>query len=276
MTEPYFRDDLTTIHHGEAAALVGPWLFGSVLEGRKVDLLLTDSPYSSGGMMRGDRTQGVHSKYVQSGTVAGFELPSFSGDNRDQLAFLFWCSAWIGGILPFMAPGGIGAFFTDWRQLPATCIALQSGGFVFRGIAPWVKPAARPVQNRWTNSCEYVVWGTAGPREMVGDNSPGFFQCSPPSNREHITQKPVAILREMIRIVPPGGLVFDPFCGSGSTLVAAREIGRESIGIEMDEHQCVVAARRVRETIAAPRLFDEAAMKQDGLFDGSGADPDAV
>lgn len=166
-----------------------------------------------------------------------------------------------------MTPGGIGALFSDWRQLATAITALQVGGFVFRGVVPWHKPGnVRPAQGRWQNSCEFVVWGTAGAREITGPLFPGFFQCHSPREREHVAQKPVEILREMIRIVPRGGLVFDPFCGSGSTLVAAREIGRESIGIEMDEHQCVVAARRVREVVAAPRLFDEAEMKQDGLF----------
>lgn len=62
----------------------------------------------------------------------------------------------------------------------------------------------------------------------------------------HPTQKPIDILRPLIRYsVPPGGLVVDPFAGSGSTCLAAREEGRQSIGIERDEGYFTIARARL-------------------------------
>lgn len=62
----------------------------------------------------------------------------------------------------------------------------------------------------------------------------------------HPTQKPLDILRPLIRYsVPPGGLVVDPFAGSGSTCLAAREEGRQSIGIERDEGYFTIARARL-------------------------------
>jgi site-specific DNA-methyltransferase (adenine-specific) len=64
----------------------------------------------------------------------------------------------------------------------------------------------------------------------------------------HPTQKPTAILDPLIRYsIPPGGLVLDPFAGSGSTLLTARSLGRRAIGIEADEKYCEAAARRLDE-----------------------------
>jgi site-specific DNA-methyltransferase (adenine-specific) len=65
----------------------------------------------------------------------------------------------------------------------------------------------------------------------------------------HPTEKPLGILDPLIRYAcPPGGLVVDPFAGSGSTLDAARQSGRRAVGIEADERYLEAAARRLQQT----------------------------
>jgi DNA modification methylase len=66
--------------------------------------------------------------------------------------------------------------------------------------------------------------------------------------RLHVNQKPVALMAWAIGFMPPG-VVLDPFAGSGSTLVASKEAGRRSIGIEIEERYCEIAAQRCSQEV---------------------------
>jgi site-specific DNA-methyltransferase (adenine-specific) len=64
-----------------------------------------------------------------------------------------------------------------------------------------------------------------------------------------MAQKPDSVMSWLVQLVKPGGIVLDPFAGSGSTLIAAKAQGRRAIGIEIDEHWCEVAARRCAQDV---------------------------
>ena len=64
---------------------------------------------------------------------------------------------------------------------------------------------------------------------------------------DHPTVKPLKLMEYLLTLLstPTGGLVLDPFAGSGSTLLAAKRLGRPCIGVELDEHNCEIAAARL-------------------------------
>jgi len=67
---------------------------------------------------------------------------------------------------------------------------------------------------------------------------------------EHPTQKPTGIITPLLRYsCPPGGVVLDPFMGSGSTLLAAKSLGLRAIGIEIEERYCEIAAKRLAQGV---------------------------
>ena len=208
------------------------------------DAVLTDPPYSSGGFTRGDKQKSVRDKYQTSGT--GRTYPDFAGDTRDQRAFGYWCALWLSECLRLCKGGGICGLFTDWRQLPETTDALQAGGWIYRGIVPWHKPGARPQQGRFRNACEYLVWGTNGPRPLTGATFPGLYSASVRADdKHHLTGKPTALMRELVQIVPPGGLVLDPFAGSFTTAVACAQEGRRCVAIEKEREYVEIGRRRL-------------------------------
>ena len=237
--KPYYEADGITIYHGDS--------FDILHDLTGVGAVVTDPPYSSGGAFRGDRAQQVGTKYVQTGTQA--YRPDFAGDNRDQRSFLAWCSLWLNAARNASTPGAALACFIDWRQLPVMTDAVHAGGWTWRGIAPWSKKFGRPNPGGFSSACEFVVWGSNGPALDREDYPPGIFECSVDNTRDHIAQKPLKVMQWVTRIAQPDSLVLDPFMGSGTTLVAARNLGHRCIGIEVDERYCEIAANRLAQGV---------------------------
>jgi len=82
-----------------------------------------------------------------------------------------------------------------------------------------------------------------------------FFYCAKASPSErgeyntHATVKPLALMRYLIKLItPPNGILLDPFAGSGSTLVAASQLGFDAIGIELDKVHCDIIERRLKDS----------------------------
>lgn len=248
------------LHHGDALAVLRD------LPTASVDALITDPPYSSGGMVRGDRTNGdLDAKYVRSTSQGNWE--SFTGDNRDQRGYAYWCALWLSECVRIVKPGGAVLLFTDWRQLPSTTDALQAGGFVWRGIVPWHKPMARPALGKFTANCEYVVWGSNGPMRQDAGCLPGFYSANSPRDREHMTQKPLEVMRGLVKIAPKGGVILDPFAGAATTGVAALLEGRKFVGAELTSHYHAVGLERL--STAARGYVDDG--EQLALIEDEGA-----
>lgn len=256
--KPYYEDDAVTIYHGEALAVMAELGDGCA------DVLLTDPPYSSGGMFRSDRARPVDEKYTQPGGGGGTPLikksfGSFSGDNKDQRTWMMWCAAWGMETTRVVREAGYGFVFTDWRQLPAITDVIQISGWTWRGILAWDKGQDRglPVRGLFRSNVEFVAWGTNGAitdrasvSEFPGQAITAPIRSDDDGPKVHPTQKPTALLRHLLAIVPGDQLtVLDPFMGSGSSIVAARSLGHRAIGIELDESYCETAANRLAQGV---------------------------
>lgn len=214
-----------------------------------VDAIITDPPYSSGGRTISEKTQDPVAKYEQT-TNKMVHRPTFFGDHKDSRSWLHWCILWITECHRILKPGGYFLMFSDWRQLPTATDALQMGEIAWRGIVAWDKTegSRAPHKGYFRHQCEYIVWGTKGnchKAEHAGPY-PGCFRFPvKQSDKLHLTGKPTPLMERLVTIVPEGGIILDPFAGSGTTLVAARNMNRQFIGIEKDKGYAEIALKRL-------------------------------
>lgn len=220
------------------------------------DLLIADAPFSSGGMVRGDRAQNdTHGKYSTAKASLGL-----SGDTRDQLQWIQWSGAWMRAALPALRDGSILACFIDWRQIGAIYAAFGLAGVVLRGLCPWHKGTGRPQPGRPRQDSEFIAWGTKGPRPRVGPVHPGHYDDHVLGDERHIfCRKPLALMRKLVQWAPVGGHILDPFAGSGPVGEAALLEGRDCTLIDINPanakhcRAALAATERLAEVAAATR-----------------------
>lgn len=210
------------------------------------DAVITDPPYASGATLA-DKQQGTARKYT--GTKGRCPFPDFVGDAMDQRAWTRMMREVLTAARDRCRPGAILAVFIDWRNLPSLYDAIQWAGWALRGVVVWDKLSSRPQRGRFRQQTEYLVWASNGPLPLQRGVGclPGVYRAGNVQGAErlHQTQKPLEIMREIVRITVPGGRILDPFAGSGTTLAAARQEGFDAVGCEVHPAIAEAAARRL-------------------------------
>jgi site-specific DNA-methyltransferase (adenine-specific) len=223
------------------------------MQGQIFDAVVTDPPYSSGGKTLAEKQQSTATKYT--GSKQRCKIPCFEGDSLDQRSWTRWMAEILRSARELSKPGAPICVFTDWRQLPSLSDALQWAGWCWRGIVIWDKVNARPQRGRFRQQSEYIVWGSNGdmPVSRPVQVLPGVYRVMPPTQagRRHQTEKPLELMRGLVRICEPCGMILDPFCGSGTTLHAAALEGYRAVGIECSAHYAAVARERLQQVFQA-------------------------
>lgn len=214
MIEPYYQDGLVTLYHGDCLQIT-EWL--------TADVLVTDPPYgvawksgqfSNAGVAIEQEVSGDHSPAVRDAALALW------GDEKPALIFGSWRvprPPRVNNRLIWYKASNIPGMRTQpWYSADEEIYQIGSG---FLG---------KPEQNVLTTHDRRD--GAHGEVAKLG----------------HPTPKPVGLMERLVAKCPPG-VIADPFAGVGGTLIAARNEGRRSIGVEMDEGYCQTIVKRLAQ-----------------------------
>lgn len=256
---PYYEHAGITIYHGDCLAALGQ------MEPQSVDVVFTDPPYSSGarqsaqirsrGSMR--RTEGKHGAGKWFGT-----------DNLTAHGFAMLVRMVAIEAQRVTVRDGHLFSFIDWRQWPVLAGCIEAAGWNLRACLVWDK-AHFGMGNGFRQQAEFILHGSKGTADNFIRHDIGTVIRSPRVRAdEHPTQKPVSLIETLLSAVP-GEVVCDPFMGSGSTLIAAANLGRSAIGIEIEERYCEIAAHRLEQEVLPLHAEPSPEPKQADLHAGS-------
>jgi DNA modification methylase len=198
----------------------------ALLEDAQVDLILTDPPYCSGSHQEAGK---AGSNSIGTSSVHG-PKPKIASDNLSTLGYIGLLAQALTDVHSAEA-----YIFTDWRMWPWTLQAIEGMGLATRNLLVWDK-GTPGMGVRWRNQHELILWGRRRGVEDKSGRSHGNVVRFPRSgNKDHPTQKPVDLLCTLLQISREAHTVFDPFAGSGSTLLACEREGRTGYAMEIDE-----------------------------------------
>jgi len=222
--KPYFETDSVKIYHGDCREVIADL--------PDVDLVLTDPPYGI-KYIAGHRTK--HDKLRkaiandESLDVMAEMWPLVMGKLKDER---HWYA--------FASPRMIDAAMRVCTPKQVLCWDKGDRGTV------------GDLTCGFGEAWEAILYGITGRRPLNGKRPRSVIRqdWSGTMDPVHPTVKPVKLLEILINWSShPGELVLDPFCGSGTTLMAAKLLGRKSIGIEIEEKYCEVSADRLRQGV---------------------------
>jgi site-specific DNA-methyltransferase (adenine-specific) len=214
--KPYYEQDGIVIYHGDCREIlptIGP-----------VDLVLTDPPYGislnpdntrfSGGSSASKAKRGAGIKSLSTPRIIADDAefdPSFLLDYGKHQVIWGWNN------YPDKLPRG------------AALVWLKRNDEAFGTFLSDAELA-------WMSKGHGVYCKRSYPQALAHD-------------RQHPTQKPLDLMKWCLSFFPNAQTILDPFVGSGTTLRAAKDLGRKAIGIEIDERNCEIAAKRLQQAV---------------------------
>lgn len=226
--KPYYEHAGVTIYHGDCLEVLG------TLAPQSADLVLTDPPY------------GIDYQSARR-TDSQARLPKIRNDKQPFI----W---WLPGAKRITKDSGSLVCFCRWDVQEAFRLAIEWAGYDLKSQLVWDRQSHGMGDLAAAFAPQHdVAWFAVGDEfEFPGKRPKSIIRAMRLSgaNLLHPNEKPCGLMGQLIEATTSnGGCVVDAFMGSGATLLAAKQLGRQAIGIELEERYCEIAARRLSQEV---------------------------
>lgn len=220
--KPYYQDNAVTIYHGDCREILP--------ELEPVDLVLTDPPWGTNTACNSQRFSRRSSPWWDN--IDNKKVIAHSQIKGDSKEF---------DPRPFIKQAAI-----LWGANNFTRYLTHSGGWLIWDKRQGIEDLA---EKGWPLGEAELAWTNFRNSTRVFRNLwAGLLRQQERGDFFHPTQKPVALMRWCLELTP-SRMVLDPFMGSGTTLRAAKDLGRKAIGVEIEEKYCEIAAKRMGQEV---------------------------
>ena len=219
---PYYQDDYVTIYNCDSLTAMEAL--------SPSDIIITDPPYGI------NFNRGYKKEYEQL----------VSGD--DGFTVMFFLDEMLNQYKNKLKIGGAIYLFTRYDVMPYWWLKMKRY-FIMKNIIIWDKGGGGigDLEGNYANDYEMIIYATNGRHILTGKREGAVWKIPKAKTEHHPTQKPEDIIKKIIeKSCPANGLILDPYMGSGTTLVAAKSLGRKAIGIEIEKKYCEVAVKRLQ------------------------------
>lgn len=229
------------------------------------DCVISDIPYKikTGGARISEESQekfgksdpkGIFNRIVCNNNIKSKWLKQCDADSALLISegkLFKYCDIkfeeWLPEVYRVLKDGSHAYFMVNSRNLNELQTKAELTGFKFMNLLVWEKNNATP-NKYFMQKCEFILFVRKGPAKNINDmgmsnvfNVPNII-----GNKFHPTEKPIELIKKLIlQSTQPGDVILDPFCGSGSTCIAAKECNRNFVACEIEKRFCKIAEERL-------------------------------
>lgn len=208
----------------------------TLIGGNKITVLLCDPPY---GINYTESKAGFKQKISCNKAIANDGLV-------DEQPYANFTEEWITPIIPYYAKQNAVYIFNSDKMVFALRDIMIFTGYKISQLLIWIKNSAVVGRLDYLPQHELIVYGWHGRHEFRKAKDKSVIFCPrPQKSRLHPTMKPISLLRRLIlNSSKISDIIYDPFGGSGSTLIAAEQTKRKCLMVEIDPSYCQVIIDR--------------------------------
>lgn len=193
--------------------------------------IITDPPYCSGGFQEAGK---------KAGSIGTRDTLMIANDTLLTRGYILLIKT----VLEKAGDTAMAYIFTDWRMFVNLFDAVEASGYGVRNMIVWDK-VTPGMGVGWRSQHEIVLFASRAAQKFNPHLAQGnVIQCARTGNVNHPTEKPVELLRKIMRVTDMAETIYDPFGGSGTTLMAAEEMGRTCYVMELEPHYVDVIITR--------------------------------